>query len=323
MHTTGDSQYNALLSNTLVSQVTGTNDFMTPDATGNDDQAWWGLAAMSAAEYGLPAASGALPWIEYARNVFNTQKARWNTERCNGGLKWKINPNDPNGGYNYRSTISNGLFFQLAARLARFTGDQEARTWAEKSYDWVAGVGLIDGDFNVYDGTDDAKGTGCVDVNHNMWSYNTATFLYGSAVMSSLAGADAKWADRTKGFLAAAQRNFVKDGRLFETICEGAGNCNTDQVSFKGVLARWMGATAVLMSDLRGGVADTMGGAANAVTTGWNGGMNAMEQFTTLEIVDALIGAGGGVGLPGKGAGVAKREVMRRGRNVAGRIHLE
>lgn len=314
-HVSGDASYSALLGNTILSQTTGTRDFMTPDATGNDDQAWWGLAAMSAAEYGLPQA-GPLPWIEYARNVFNTQKARWRTDRCNGGLKWKINPNDPNGGYNYRSTISNGLFFQLAARIARYANDADAQAWAEKSYDWTAGVGLIDGSFNVYDGTDDAKGpNGCVDVNHDMWSYNTGVFLYGAAVMADKTG-DAKWADRTRGFLSAARRNFVKDGRLFEAICEGRGSCNTDQVSFKGTLARWMGGAAVLRADLRGEIADVLGSAANAISGGWNAGLGVMDQFTALEVVDGLVGAGGGVGAPGRVGAMKKR------RSIAGRIWI-
>ncbi|KAF2730907.1 glycoside hydrolase, partial [Polyplosphaeria fusca] len=241
-HVTGDTQYNALMASTILSQATSTNDFMTPDATGNDDQAWWALAALSAAEYGVPNPGGP-SFLSLAQNVFNEQKGRWDSARCNGGIKWKIQPND--GGYHYKSTISNGLFFQLAARLARFTGSADARAWAEKAYDWTAGVGLIDGQFNVYDGTDDAKGSGCVDVNHDQWSYNAAVFLYGAAVMADVTG-DAKWMSRTKGLFQGINRVFVKDGAFWEQKCEGAGSCNTDQQSFKGPLARWMGATATL-----------------------------------------------------------------------------
>ena len=40
-------------------------------------------------------------------------------------------------------------------------------SWAEKSWDWACSVGLIDGQYNVYDGTDDSKGTGCIDVDHD------------------------------------------------------------------------------------------------------------------------------------------------------------
>ncbi|KAF2265485.1 glycoside hydrolase, partial [Lojkania enalia] len=267
-HATDDAQYNTLIANTIISQATSTNDFMTPHATGNDDQAWWALAAMSAAEYGIPSPAGAPTWLDLARNVFNEQKGRWDMSRCNGGIKWKIKEGDD--GWHYKSTISNGLFFQLAARIARFANDADAQSWAEKAYDWTVSVGLIGENFNVYDGTDDAKETGCVDVNHNMWSYNVGVFLYGSAVMADITK-DLKWVDRTKGLLSSINRNFVKDGALFEQICEGANNCNIDQESFKGPLARWMGASATIMPDVTPDIQITVGAAAMAVGKIWNG----------------------------------------------------
>ncbi|KAH7120927.1 glycoside hydrolase [Dendryphion nanum] len=292
-HATSSSQYKDLIANTLISQVTGTNDFMTPDATGNDDQAWWALAAMSAAEYGIPAPG--LPWIQIARNVFEEQKGRWDMGRCGGGLKWKIREGD--NGWHYKSTISNGLFFQLAARIARFTGDADALRWAEKSYDWVVGVGLISQEFDVYDGTDDAKGSGCVDVNHDQWTYNTGTFLYGAAVLTEYTG-DQKWKDRASGFLAGAKRNFVKDGRLLETKCEEYFTCNTDQVSFKATLLRWMGAAATIMPELRSEVRKVLNGAAGEIMGAWNPSLGIMEHFTALELVDASIAAEGQLGRP-------------------------
>lgn len=285
--TTGDTQYQSLLSNTILNQATAGNDFMTADATGNDDQAWWALAALTAAESNVPAAAGAVSFLSLAQNVYNEQKGRWDTSRCNGGMRWKISVGDGTDGYHYKSTIANGLFFQLAARLAKLTNDAEALSWAEKAYDWVVSVGLIDADFNVYDGTDDQKGdSGCADVNHDQWSYNTGVFLYGAAVMAAHTS-DPIWLDRTKGLLAAAQRNFINNGALFETKCEGSGTCNTDQVSFKGTLARWMGATAAVLPDVRVQIANLMGVNAAKVQTGWSASLGAMDQFNGLEIVDA------------------------------------
>ncbi|KAF2469144.1 glycoside hydrolase [Lindgomyces ingoldianus] len=305
-HTTGDAQYNDLIARTLQSQATGSNDFMTPDATGNDDQAWWALAAMSAAEYGIPSPAGSPSFLAIAQNVFNEQKSRWDNARCNGGMKWKINPSDD--GYHYKSTISNGLFFQLAARIARFTGDADAASWASKSYDWVVSVGLIDGSYNVFDGTDDAKGTGCVDVNHDLWSYNTGVFLYGAAVMADKTG-DAKWSDRAKGFLGAAEKSFVRNGGLFEQKCEGDGSCNTDQKSFKAALARWMGASATLLPELAGDVQKIIGQAARAVSGGWTQSWGPGEQLAALDMVDAVM-CGVGQGAPGKPR-VGKRKIGR------------
>lgn len=285
--TTGDKQYQTLASNTLLNQATAGNDFMTPDATGNDDQAWWALAALTAAEGNVPVPAGAVSYLALAQNVFNEQKGRWDSSRCGGGLRWKISVGDGTDGYHYRSSIANGLFFQLAARIAKLTNDAEALSWAEKAYDWVVSVGLIDGDFNVFDGTDDAKGpAGCADVNHDQWSYNVGVFLHGSAVLAAHTS-DAKWMDRTKGLLASAQRTFIRDGALFEEKCEGDSSCNTDQVSFKGSLARWLGATAAVLPDLRVSIANLMGMNAAKVQAAWSASAGIMQHFTGLEIVDA------------------------------------
>ena len=64
----------------------------------------------------------------------------------------------------------------------------------------MQGVGLIDNNYNVYDGTDDTKG--CTSVDHDQWSYNVGIYLYGSAVMQALTN-DPKWVTRTNGQLAA------------------------------------------------------------------------------------------------------------------------
>ncbi|KAF1364274.1 glycoside hydrolase, partial [Lizonia empirigonia] len=287
-YTTGDSQYATLLSNTLITEATGTNDFMTVHATGNDDQAWWALAALTAAETNL-APTGPLPWATLAQNVFQKQTTRWDKDKCNGGMKWKILEGDGTDGWHYKSAIANGLFFQMAARLALLTSSADIKAWAEKSYNWTVSVGLISPEFDVYDGTDDAKGeNGCVDVNHNMWSYNVGVFMYGSAVMANLTNDD-EWLARTKGFIASAKRNFVNEetGELWEAMCEGDGSCDSDQVSFKGTLARWLGATAELLPDLRDSVQEVMAGASSMATAGTAEGLGAIASFNLLEAVDA------------------------------------
>ena len=286
---------------------------MTPDATGNDDQAWWALAALTAAENGI-SQSGPVPWIDLARNVFNEQKSRWGGDTCAGGLRWKISEED---GFHYKNAISNGLFFQLSARLATFTGDAEALSWAEKTYDWATSVGLVDKVYNVYDGTDESNG--CADLNHDMWSYNVAVFLYGSAVMAQHTGEE-KWVDRTRGFIASAKRNFVngETGALLEKQCEGQGSCNTDQVSFKGILARWLGATAALLPVVEEDVEGVLNGAAKSVLAGKIEGLGPIEAFNALEVVDASLRAQGLGGAEGM-IGPAGRRMVRR-RSVAGRV---
>lgn len=296
-------QYNTLLADTLITEGTAANDFMTVHATGNDDQAWWALAALTAAETNL-APTGPVPWATMAQNVFQQQTTRWDKDKCNGGMKWKILEGDGTDGWHYKSTIANGLFFQMAARLALLTGSADIKAWAVKSYDWTVSVGLISPQFDVYDGTDDAKGeNGCVDVNHNMWSYNVGVFMYGSAVMAKLTGEE-EWLGRTKGLIASAKRNFVNEetGELWEAQCEADGSCDSDQVSFKGTLARWLGATAELLPELKESVLEIVGGASSMATARTEEDMSAITSFNHLEIIDAGLraqGFGGKAGMIG------------------------
>jgi mannan endo-1,6-alpha-mannosidase len=108
---------------------------------GNDDQSFWALAAIAAAEMRFPNPPSDKPqWLALAQAVFNQQATRWDTANCNGGLRWQIVPF--NAGYNYKNSISNGCLFHLAARLARYTGNTTYIDWADKIYDWMDGSGI-------------------------------------------------------------------------------------------------------------------------------------------------------------------------------------
>lgn len=134
---------------------------------------------MTAAEQQFPNPPSSPSWLNIAQNVFERQVARWDNATCDGGLRWQIFTF--NTGYDYKSAISTGIFFQLAARLARFTGDQRYAEWATRSYDWINSVGLVNSDFDVFDGAQIDQD--CTSVNKLQWTYNAATFLYGSAIM--------------------------------------------------------------------------------------------------------------------------------------------
>ena len=109
---------------------------------GNDDQAEWALAAMTAAEIKFPnPPPDQLQWLALAQAVFNEQIRRWDETTCNGGLRWQINLF--NTGYKYKNSISNGCLFHLAARLARYTGDSMYVVWAEKIYNWMNDTGML------------------------------------------------------------------------------------------------------------------------------------------------------------------------------------
>ena len=179
---TGDDQYNDLVQSALTGQTGPNNDYMPLNLTlnaGNFEQGVWALAAMNAAEKGLPSSSGSTSWLNLARNVFDNQVRRWDTRTCNGGLRWQIFMITT--GYDYKSSEANGIFFQLAARLAAFTGNSTYAHWAEKAYDWTKSVGFISNDFHVYDGAHTTLN--CSDINRVEWSFLSACFIYGSAVM--------------------------------------------------------------------------------------------------------------------------------------------
>jgi mannan endo-1,6-alpha-mannosidase len=180
---TGDDTYNEITTQGLLAQVGPNNDYMPPNQTkteGNDDQAFWGMAALSAAEDRYPNPPASSPqWLALAQAVFNSQAIRWDTSSCNGGLKWQIFTF--NNGYNYKNTISNGCFFNMAARLAVYTGNATYADWANKMYDWVGAVGLMSPTYQFFDGTDDTLN--CTELNHIQWSYNAGVFMLGAANM--------------------------------------------------------------------------------------------------------------------------------------------
>lgn len=147
---------------------------------GNDDQGFWGLTAMMAAETKFQDPPDTSPgWLALAQGVFNTQAGRWDNSSCNGGLRWQIYT--WNSGFDYKNSISNGCFFNLAARLALYTGDKIYSDWAIKTWDWVNNVGLITPEYDVFDGANLL--INCTKKDETQWSYNAGVFLLGTAAM--------------------------------------------------------------------------------------------------------------------------------------------
>ncbi|KAM0716690.1 hypothetical protein Q7P37_008135 [Cladosporium fusiforme] len=247
---TNDSSYNSTITEALQAQVGPDDNYMPPayfTSLGNDDQAFWALAVLSAAEYDFPSpAAGQPQWLALAEAVFNTQWPRWETATCGGGLKWQVF--ESNAGYFYKNTVSNGAFFQIAARLARYTGNQTYVEWAERAWDWMSAVGLFDAAYNVFDGSDSK--INCTEVDHTAWSYNPALLIYGTATLYNYTNGSAIWQERTSGLLGATIRNFYSlenaTNILFEQACEPHDSCNNDQYSFKAYASRYLAKTAVL-----------------------------------------------------------------------------
>ncbi|CAG8950081.1 hypothetical protein HYFRA_00008315 [Hymenoscyphus fraxineus] len=302
---TGDPTYNEVTTQAMLWQVGPNQDYMTPNqtkTTGNDDQAFWGLAAMTAAEVNFPNPPENQPqWLALAQAVFNTQAPRWDPTTCGGGLRWQVFPF--NNGYNYKNSISNGCFFNLAARLARYTGNATYAEWADKAWNWMRSISLLDDAYYVYDGSDDT--INCTRLNRIQWTYNAGAMLLGAATMYNYTNGSQIWQERTEGLLKATDV-FFQDGIMFEVACEPVDRCNVDQQSFKAYLSRWMAATTkaapftfnAIMARLRPSAqaaAQQCGGGDNKRTCGmkwtqgatWDGAFGVGQQMAALEVVQA------------------------------------
>lgn len=143
-------------------------------------------------------------WLALAQAVFNEYVTRVEQEYayCGGGLRWQVYLFDT--GWNYKNSISSGCFFNLGARLARYTSNSIYSDWAEKIWDWVIDVGLMElqtysnasSNFSVngqgargyviWDGT--TLQSNCTAINGIPYTYNAGVWLLGTATMYNYVG---------------------------------------------------------------------------------------------------------------------------------------
>lgn len=277
-HYTKDPSYNDVVLQALLAKVNlgPNNDYMPPehaDEEGNDDLFFWGHAVLTAAERNFPQPNSNLPsWLDISINVFDQLASRWYTEDCNGGIFWQILETNPNG-QTYKNSISNGGFFQLAARLYRITGEQSYLDWANTAWDWMWDHDLIDHDrYRIYDGI--GIGNSCTDINYASFTYLSGIILYGATVLHNYTG-QAEWTDRSSKLLDGASWFFMDDGIMYEGACEEAETCfngNADMSTFKGFLARFMWQSAIMMPSLHSQVASWLIPSADAAGDSCSGG---------------------------------------------------
>lgn len=331
---TKDETYKQALLEALAQNVGANYDFAPAEQenwSANDDQMYWVYAALAAFEYGFDGiepcvnegrgayGTCANSWLSVAVNAFETWVARWKADAatCGGGLKWQHRT--AAAGYYYKNSVTNGGFFQSAARLARYTNNDTFAVWADQIYDWSTTIGLIGSEFNVYDGVSDEGTDNCTVINKDQWSYNVATYLHGAANMfaytrnQGLSERQELWLQRVQGFLGAANTTFFSPpsgnatGVMYEQICEADSSCSTDQTTFKSSLARWLGKTAVLvpseaeaifslLTTSAAAAAGSCTGTGNATECGmkwWTGGFDGLNDFgsqlSALEMVQSLL----------------------------------
>ncbi|KAL4867232.1 hypothetical protein BDV12DRAFT_171748 [Aspergillus spectabilis] len=249
---TDDDQYNDLITQGMQWQA-GDGDYMPSNYSsylGNDDQFFWGCAAMTAAEVGFPEDDDGYSWLSLAQGVFNSQIERWDTQNCGGGLRWQLYPYQ--AGYLMKNSISNGGLFQLAARLARYTGNDTYSDWAQTIWDWSVSSPLVNNKtWNVADSTD--INNGCSTQGNNQWSYNYGTYLIGAAYMYNITE-KADWKEAVDGMLAKLLDTFFPEqyggGKIFsEYLCEPKELCNYNEILFKGIVSSWLTSVSLVVPE--------------------------------------------------------------------------
>ncbi|KAI0397742.1 glycosyl hydrolase family 76-domain-containing protein [Xylariaceae sp. FL0594] len=304
---TGDTTYNKITQQGMLHQVGPYNDFMPPNQTlteGNDDQGFWAMAAMSAAEYNFENPPRGQPqWLALAQAVFNTQVERWDTEHCNGGLRWQIFT--WNNGFSYKNSISQACLFNIAARLALYTGNSTYADWAVKTWDWMVAVRFIDKHYRIYDGAH--VESNCSIITPYEFSYNVGAFLHGSAAMVAYsskygkADQEVMWHERVDGLLNSTELIFffgtnTSDRVMLEVACEPVNLCDVDQQSFKAYLSRWMAATTKwapwTLGRIKALLRNSAVAAVRQCTGGANGRMCGMKWANNSGLWDGSTGVG-------------------------------
>ncbi|KAH7420265.1 glycoside hydrolase [Cadophora sp. MPI-SDFR-AT-0126] len=293
-HYTGDSSYNDVTAKGIQAQVGEDLDMMPRNwsqSMGNDDQGFWGMTAMSAAETNFQnPPTGAPGWLALAQAVFNTQ-ARRPDNLCGGGLRWQVYPYLT--GYDYKNSIANGCFFNIAARLARYTDNHTYYEHAETTWDWIRSVGYMDANYNVYDGGHIQYN--CTDINKVQFSYNIAVWLLGAANMYNYTNGSTIWEERVNLLLNSTFNTFFPDDIAYEVACEPKLTCTTDMYSFKAYVTRWLAATSLVAPFTRDRIMPKLKTSAVAAAKQCSGGDNGRMcglSWSKGEVWDGTQGVG-------------------------------
>ncbi|KGO43269.1 Six-hairpin glycosidase [Penicillium expansum] len=271
---TGDSQFNDAIQEGMYWQK-GKNDFFPSNYSqylGNDDQVFWGLAAITAGELNFPERDGEASWVSLAEGVFNGQVPRWDMKNCGGGLRWQIWPYQD--GYNLKNAISNGGLFQLSARLALYTKNATYAEWAEKIWDWSATTPLL----------------------RKNWTNGT----------------ESKWVEGITGLLKTSNQFFPDSGGnqiISDITCEPINKCDRNQKTFKAYFTGWVGfmslivpanVTAEVMAKFKvsavaagqqcsGGSDGNHCGIRWTKKAEWDGTMGLEQQMSVLGVLNAVM----------------------------------
>jgi predicted alpha-1,6-mannanase (GH76 family) len=189
-----------------------------------DDNLWWALAWLSAADL-----TEHVRYRDAAEVIFAHSLGGWD-DRCGGGLWWNENRD-------YKNAITNELFLTAAALLAaRVPAKPEYRDWALREWEWLHASGLIGPSGLVNDGLTAA----CANNGGTTWTYNQGVILGGLAALHELTG-DQAYLRQGEAIADAALRSLVDAGGVLAEPDEArfAGRAD-DSTQFKGIFVRYL-----------------------------------------------------------------------------------
>jgi predicted alpha-1,6-mannanase (GH76 family) len=217
---TGDMAYFANIDNTF--QKNKASNFNRHGFY--DDDGWWALVWIKA--YDLTEKD---EYLAMAKTVFQRMAGSWDN-KCGGGIYWR-NAKDR------KNAISNSLFMQAAAQLhLRTPGDAGPGSfldWAQRTWTWFKGTGLLRSDHLVID-TLDGLGNTCPP-SGGTFSYNQGVLVGALVALAEGTGDDALL-DEAGAIVRAtmASSNLQSNG----VMVEPCGIDTRDCWQFKGVFFR-------------------------------------------------------------------------------------
>ncbi|KAJ5440247.1 Six-hairpin glycosidase [Penicillium cf. griseofulvum] len=220
---------------------------------GNDDQVFWGLAAITAGELNFPEKDGEPSWVSLAEGVFNGQVPRWDMNTCGGGLRWQIWPYQ--NGYGLKNAISN---------------ERHYAEWAEKIWDWSATTPMLRKKWVIADTTSVAAG--CKDHGDHQWTYNYATYIAGAGYMHNYEY------DRNQKTFKAYFTSWLGFMSLIVP-----SNVTAD------VMGRFKTSAVAACQQCSGGNAGTGCGVRWTKKTEWDGSSGLEQQMSVLGVLNAIM----------------------------------
>jgi predicted alpha-1,6-mannanase (GH76 family) len=214
---TGDAQYDYAITEAFARNPDFTNEYI-------DDTGWWALVWIQAYDI-----TGNQNYLRMAQSLAGYMHDYWDG-RCGGGVYWRTDRH-------YKASIANELFLAVTAGLHnRIPGDTTYLGWANDTWNWLRGTGLITSGNLVQDGlnVDDCS------VNRATYTYNQGVVLQGLVELSRATG-NTSLLGTAHSIATAATQHFSRNGVLYEG-CEP--NCGGDGQAFKGIFARYLRALA-------------------------------------------------------------------------------